>query len=1195
MLETDIKLFKSEKMNLTDDSGGRRSANVIPYGQENSIFPDISREARNRGKNLMMKIWGAVTTDDTEPYMDSVAIVSRIPDDDNVAVSIFATPDNTGDDKLPAARAYLEQGIVSGGLSPYYLYGLHNAGSGAITVWCTTDIAAPDTNSTYIISEENTQQSIRITRILANSIRTFTDSDGQFSRRILSLQLSAPLSYTFHGTDVKRKETSTEIKVQIFNTIVSDSMRIYGTSRLAESAAIGALQVAVESLNARVVPSNIAYLPSTDLNAAGEAVALQDGGSTVTFTVTFAFGPGVSLYLGASCFPGSLSIAVPAGTLVEDGGVLKSGAVTVATIDYAAGVVVFVSGAPTYSGSKTVTFHAAAPVSRVQNTYSIRITPENRGTVFIATLQPTPAPATLRVAYLSGGKWYTLRDMGNGAIGAENTAYGTGQVTYSTGSTTITLGALPDVYSSIIFTWAAAADTFNRGNIQPSKLFFEVFLTQVPATETVEVSWGNVSLTDDGAGNLTGSGGTGVVFYGEKRVLVYPTTLPLLGQTVTVTYDYGTGAGAAYDETFTSGNSGQQEVAITLAHGNVIPGSIILKYPVTYRKYTGTQGAGYEAMPIPNNENIDVYFMVVARDNKIGGWIGSNGAASYQDGTLTFSASGSNRSYKGEYDRMGWLDIAPPGSMGRALIPHYKFVGWTVTTAQISYVTGGNIHVSYQTTGPTAEISENFSISQLQFELTNDYAEPIVPRSIRFALGGSIFDDQIAGSICKDRSAQTGAATLAGSVDYQTGISTLTAWPPGGANTPTIQTLITRLQATAASSCSFRTAGAPLQSGQLSVRVTKPDGAILSATAGTNGQIVAAGIDGTADFQVGVVNLAFGTWITAAGHENEPWYDAGGVRQDGKIFRPEPVLIDTLTYSAVTVKYQPIDAESLGVDPTRFPPDGKMAIFHIGDTLIIHHTQSITLANPLPAGTVVNCERTHVTWVTLVDATGTAVPSTGRFALNSEAGTVTFANPLDLAGFTQPLTLYHTIADRSVITDLDISGIITFSKQLRHNYSAGAMVSSALQLRTLQADWDTLFSQQAWLNSWSDTRQGNPITAQYNYTQFPPLVTNHHATRQRYALIWKNGTQYDCIGESIGYVGSGDKNSDFSPTNLLTGGPLFTLRALGFGSLWSAGNVLRVNTDQVAEKSIWCLMSINPSDPGGLDKFEIRILGDINA
>lgn len=1200
MIETDVKLFQAEKMNLTDDAGGRRSANVIPYGQENSIFPDISREARNRGKNLLMKVWVAGTTDNTEPYKDPVAIVSRIPDDEDVGLTIFATADETGDDKRPDARHYLEQSVVIGGQSSYYLYGLHNYGSGAITVWCRTEDDPPNINSTYILAEGGTEQSIRIIRILSKQIRVFSDSQSEFKRLIISLQISAPLTHTFHGSDVKRNDNSTEIVVRIYNSIVSDSTRIYGTTRLTETAEIGDLQVTVASLNARVIPSNISYLPSTDLNAAGEAIALQESGEVVTLTVTFALGAAVSLYLGMACMPGSLSITVASGTLTDDGGQLKSGTIVIGTVDYNGGIVLFASDAPTYGGTKTVHFTPAAPVQRVQNTYAIKIFAENRGKVYIADLLPPPAPGSLRVAYLSGGKWYTLRDKGNGVITAENIAYGTGQITYSTGASTVTLGALPDIYSSIIYFWATPADTFNRSNLTPSKLFFDLILDNIPANGTIAVSWGEVFLEDDGYSQLSGTGGTGIAYYGEKRLRIYPANLPQIGQAVTVNYEYG--AATTYDETFTPIPGPGGEVDLTLAHGNVIAGSVLLKYPVKYKKYLSNPEAGYAPAPIPVGESVEVTGIIAARDNGVNGWINSNGAMSYGDGTLSYFATGTARAYQAVYQQHGWLVSGPiqwqiSGSIQTThpnLIPCYSFIEWSVITSPIELAMG-TVTVNYRAIGTTTPASEEFTVSELTFDLTNDFAEPIVPRSVRFMLGAAVFADLNAGTLYLNPSAQTGAGTQAGTLDYQSGISTLMAWPAGAANTPTMQSLITRLVATTASTCSFRTAGAPIQSGQLSVRVVRPDGTVLTAQANLNGEIQATGIDGMVDFQVGMANLGFGTWIVATGHEDEPWYDAQAVRQDGKIFRPEPVLIDTLTYSAVTVRYLPIDAESLGVDPTRFPPDGLMPIFHLNDTSIIHHTLSLTLPNPLVGGSVIDCGRTHVTWITVVDTTGAAVPATGRFLLDSEPGTVTVANPIDLSGFTQPLTLYHTIADRSVVTDLDIAGIVTLSRTLRHNFPEGALVSSALQLRTLQADWDTVFSQQAWLNTWSDTRQGNPILAQYNYAQFPPVVTNHHATRQRYALLWKSATQFDAIGETMGYIGSGDKNTDFSPTNLLTGGPLLTLKALGQGALWVAGNVLRLNTTQVAEKSIWCLLSINPSDPGGSDKFEIRILGDINA
>jgi hypothetical protein len=1189
MIETDVKLFLSEKMNLTDDAGGRRSANVIPYGQENSIFPDISREARNRGQNRIQKVWAAVTTDDTEPYIDAVAIIARAPDDENVNVAIFATPDENGDDKLPAARNYLQQGLIAGAISDYSLYGLHNSGSAAITVWCNTNIDPPDINSTLILVEGVIEISVRIIRILANNIRVFTDAKGDFTRRVISMQISDGLSHILHGSEVTRVANG---NVKIYNTIISNSTKIYGATHLTESADLGDLSITVNSLNAQVVPSNTNYIPITDINAGGEGIALQESGGAVTFTVMFSLGANVSLYLGTACMPGTLSIAVSSGVLTDDGGMVKSGAVIIGTIDYNSGIILFGSNAPTYTGNKTVTFTPSAPVQRVQNTFSINVTAANRASVYIATLMPIPAPGGLRVAYLSGGKWYTLRDRGNGSLRADDAAYGAGQVNYVTGATTITLGSLPDVYSSIIYTWSSAADTFSRADITPSKLFFDLYLVNVPANVSVMISWGEVSLESDNLGNLTGTGGMGTVFCGEKRIRIYPAHLPQMGQEITIDYGYGTAS--TYEDSFTPTIGQNNVVNLVLAHGNVIPGSVLLKYPVKYKKYIFNPVIGYQPAPIPIGEQEDIIGSITARDNAFGAWIGSHGAMSYGDGTLSYSVSNTARAYEAHYERKGFLSIWPVQTTPSTFVPYYQFIKWILTSSPIELI-NGNVTVSYRSTGDLTSITEIFTIPELQFDLTNDFAEPIVPQSVRFILGESVFADLNPGIISKDPSAQTGAGTQVATIDYQSGIATFTAWVGGVTNNPTIQTLITRLKATTASTCSFRTAGAPIQSGGLSVRVTKPDGTVLSATAGANGDIVASGIDGRVDFQVGVVNLAFGAWIMPAGHEAEPWYDVEAIREDGKIFRPEPVLIDTLTYSAVMIRYQPIDAESLGVDPTRFPPDGLMPIFRISDTVIVHHTLAITLPNPLVAGSTVNCDRTHVTWITVVDASGAAVPATGRFVLNSEVGTVTVANPLDLAGFTQPLTLYHTIADRAVITDLDIAGVITMSRTLRHNFPQGALVSSVLPLRTLQADWDTLFSQQAWLNSWSDIRQGNPILAQYNYTQFPPIVTNHHATRQRYALVWKNATQFDCTGESMGFVGSGDKNNDFSPTNLLTGGPLFTLKLQGLGSLWVAGNVLRLNTVQVAEKSIWCLMSISPSDPGGLDKFEIRVLGDINA
>jgi hypothetical protein len=84
--------------------------------------------------------------------------------------------------------------------------------------------------------------------------------------------------------------------------------------------------------------------------------------------------------------------------------------------------------------------------------------------------------------------------------------------------------------------------------------------------------------------------------------------------------------------------------------------------------------------------------------------------------------------------------------------------------------------------------------------------------------------------------------------------------------------------------------------------------------------------------------VRFGTVVTAAGNESEPWFDAENVRQDGKIFRPEPVAASSLRYSAVAYSYLPLDADLLGIDPVRLPSDGRVPIFRPGGFAVVGHT-----------------------------------------------------------------------------------------------------------------------------------------------------------------------------------------------------------------------------------------------------------------
>ncbi len=82
-------------------------------------------------------------------------------------------------------------------------------------------------------------------------------------------------------------------------------------------------------------------------------------------------------------------------------------------------------------------------------------------------------------------------------------------------------------------------------------------------------------------------------------------------------------------------------------------------------------------------------------------------------------------------------------------------------------------------------VSEGFTASALALDLTPSFAENIVPGSINFTLGGKTYFDRL-GSLYYDLNPVTGAATLAGSINYSTGAASLSAWVPAASNAVTI-------------------------------------------------------------------------------------------------------------------------------------------------------------------------------------------------------------------------------------------------------------------------------------------------------------------------------------------------------------------------------------------------------------------------
>ncbi len=94
MLADDLRILKSERMDDTDDGGGPASSQVVTGGVSNEIFPDISSVDRLHGELKMRKLFGDINTQTVEPLLGSSMIISKIPGDTQLGISLMESPDS---------------------------------------------------------------------------------------------------------------------------------------------------------------------------------------------------------------------------------------------------------------------------------------------------------------------------------------------------------------------------------------------------------------------------------------------------------------------------------------------------------------------------------------------------------------------------------------------------------------------------------------------------------------------------------------------------------------------------------------------------------------------------------------------------------------------------------------------------------------------------------------------------------------------------------------------------------------------------------------------------------------------------------------------------------------------------------------------------------------------------------------------
>lgn len=1171
-----IKLLASQVMDDIDQGGGAPTSTVIVDGASNSIFNDISELDRAGGRVNFRKAFASIQTDTTDTYLGGNLIVADPFDDPNVSVTICAA-ESVFDRRADAAgrvAAYLNAAAEW----PGYLYENHIAGQRAIQIFARPGVSAPANGRTLVLVQaEGTQAEVeQYVRVISSSSeeRTFTHTLGgevtDYTAQIITCNLSDALRSGFSGSPASRLFQRLTSAALLRDTVVADASLYSGAVRLVSPVAIGDAAATVESVYAQLVPSAQTESAVIDVRPSSNYQAV-------------------------------LSIAP---RLVEIGG---------------------------------------APFSQ-----RVRVGQENRAYNYVTMLSPLPHPGSVRVTYRALGNTYTVTDDGSGNL----TGDGSGTVNYTTGSLSVTLLALPDDRSAVIFNWGqTTAYTSRAGSlvIRPPEVVFELGHKGVIA-DTVEISWLSGGVTKgavvSAAGKISGDA-VGEVNTTSGRCLMRPVAMPDPGTQFSVTYDWedvvedvlhglvpdGTGSVAlalsavpvpgtlevawvtsvttdvTKGTTLTAGSVAKSDSAVV--HSDRVKktgwGPVDVVGVKVYEVYTVEQSTTTSASHMTSAEQTNVSTVTLrhlATDDGAGAFLGDLGMVSYSGMSASIKVVGdySINSYKSNYEdandweRLNGTDRAvvaggtatPNSGGGGSLTAKGGGFGSDKTTEVFS---GAAVVARYRVGLASNSATESIDLPAVSIDILPTINDTIVPGSLRFSWMGVTYDD-FDGVIYRGRT-DTQPGVVSGSVDYASGLVSMTDYV-AGANpaSVTILSCWTTKGAPSVGGVTFQSNSAPIKPGGLVFSCVDVAGGQLVGTTGASGQITGDHMRGVVDFETGLVEVQFGDYVLdstlPAERKDEWWYDAAEVQGDGMIWRPWPVNPSTLRYNAVSYSYLPLDATVLGLDPVRLPTDGRVPIFRAGAYAVVGHTAEVGPV-AVSAGQTVDCGRERLSRVRVLDAGGT--PVLMGFTHDLEAGLVTFTS---VDGLAQPVRIEHRIEDMAMVSDVQIGGLIKFTRQLTHDYPVGAVVSSALIMGDLRARTTTLFDQQTWGNVWADAPIGASAPASFNAAAYPIVVNNSGTVTERWAVVFNNSESFSVIGEHVGVVALGNITTDCAPVNPATNKPYFTLPALGFGIGWSAGNVLRFNTVG-AFFPFWLVRTIRQGQASVIDdSFTILIRGDID-
>lgn len=634
----DLLFQKSERMTDFDDGGGRMSKNEVVDGQMNNVFDDIPDLSAILGNVSLRKLFLHVNTANTDPFLGSFVFLTQPPADPLVECILFNTKSAT-DERL-GAQSYVENYRVKASKTGFVLYSNHLAGQSTIQLFCNPDVATPDLGTVICLSIERAgytpaEQYLQVEKVLSRQTFTFEDDSGTFTKDVLQIKVTTPLGQDFPGQDDPvRKVLSITSPTVIRATNVADSAAYFSVKPLAVDADEGDLVVKVETPYVQIVPATQAESPIVDQLAGLGTIALTQSGAvdSLSYSGVVSAVPGASVtrYFGTPYKRRSLNATIGAVVLKDDG----AGNVVADPPDPAwSGTADYVSGGFSvsrdggFSGSLSATATPAGAITEQGYSAPLTISAGNRQQSYVFQIPGNPAPGTVRIDYRALGSWIRLKDNGAGVISGE-VGQGSGPINYSTGSISVTLGALPDIDSSIILSWGTQIRTKNSsGDLTiPTPVITLNLDTFGIDTDTLVITWeSSVGVGKTATVNAAGvvSGDATGSFDAAGSSLQFTTATPAYDSVYSLEYDY-VDPSKVHNEQVTPTMSGAI-MSFTTAHP-IKASSLKVDWWLYYSKTGGTYS--------PRN----YYLHTAAYDDGAGEFLVGDGTVDYATGNVTLLA-----------------------------------------------------------------------------------------------------------------------------------------------------------------------------------------------------------------------------------------------------------------------------------------------------------------------------------------------------------------------------------------------------------------------------------------------------------------------------------------------------------------------------------------------------------------------------